>query len=87
MEVRYGDAKHHKDDLPSQQRDVVAKAQLVHAGLKRELCMRGLILDTFDEKHVLLFTNVPTKTAVSPDTFRWSSWTPLCALAVLAASR
>ena len=49
---------------------------MVHAGLKEKLGKRGLILDAFEKKHVLLFTNVPTKKAVSPDTFRWSSWTP-----------
>ena len=74
MEVRFGDAKHHKDDLPSQQRDVVAKAELVHAGLKRELGKHGLSLEKFDKSHVLLFTNVPTEEAVSPNTFCWSPW-------------
>ena len=76
MEVRYGDAKHHKDDLPSHHSDVVAKARMVHAGLERELSEHGLSLEKFDKSHVLLFTNVPTDDAVSPNTFCWSPWTP-----------
>ena len=79
MEVRYGDAKHHtsrKNALPSEQHAVVAKARMVHAALKGKLREQGLSLtEDFDEKHVLLFTNVPTEEAVSPDTFCWSPWT------------
>ena len=73
--------------LRSQQGEVVAKAKTVHAGLKRELGKRGLILDAFDEKHVLLFTNVPTEEAVSPKTFCWSSWTPFVFQSIFAKKR
>ena len=87
MEVRYGDAKHHKDGVPSQQRDVVAKARMVHAGLKRELRKHGLSLEKFDKSHVLLFTNVPTEEAVSPKTFCWSPWTPFVFQSFFAKKR
>ena len=88
------DAEHHaslKNKLRSRLASVVAKAETVHAALKRELGKHRLSLVDFKARHVLLFTNVPTdaieldgsakKTrtalaAVSPDTFRWSSWTP-----------
>ena len=80
-----------QNKLRSQQGEVVAKAKMVHAGLKEGLGKLSLSLDAFKKKHVLLFTNVPTDAieldgsvesprkalaAVSPDTFRWSSWTP-----------
>ena len=80
MEVRYGDAKHHasrdNNGLRSEQHAVVAKAKMVHAGLKKQLRKHGLSLEKFDKSHVLLFTNVPTEEAVSPNTFCWSPWTP-----------
>ena len=56
--------------------DLVAKARMVHAGLKKQLRKHGLSLEKFDKSHVLLFTNVPTEEAVSPKTFCWSPWTP-----------
>ena len=84
------DAKHDaslKNKLRSQQRDVVAKAKTVHAGLKEQLGKRGLILEDFHETHVLLFTNVPTEEAVSPNTFCWSSWTPFVFQSFFAKKR
>ena len=37
----------------------------------------GLILDAFEKKSTFCSLRTsPTKKAVSPDTFRWSSWTP-----------
>ena len=80
MEVRFGDAKHHMPDkksLPCERRDVCQKAGLVHEGLQKQLLKMDMRLDAFDKnKHVLLFTNVPNETAVSPSTFCWSPWTP-----------
>ena len=84
------DAQHDaslENKLRSQQREVVAKARMVHAGLKEQLGKRGLILEDFHEKHVLLFTNVPIEEAVSPNTFCWSSWTPFVFQSFFAKKR
>ena len=62
MEVRFGDAKHRTadaNDLSSERRDAVAKAKMVHAGLKRELDKCGLSLDAFETNPRFALHNRP----------------------------